>query len=62
MKGWAKWNELLEVLRVHGASIGLKINVKKIKSLRLELVKMNRRRLDDKKIDRMNSFTYLGNI
>ena len=31
----SKINEFLEVLRVHGATIGLKINVKKTKSLRL---------------------------
>ena len=30
-----KMNEVLEVLRVQGAKIGLKINVKKTKSLRL---------------------------
>ena len=30
-----KMNELLEVLQVQGARIGLKINVKKTKSLRL---------------------------
>ena len=31
----SKMNEVLEVLRVQGASIGLKINVRKTKSLRL---------------------------
>ena len=39
----SKMNEFLEVLRDQGAKIGLKINVKKTKSLRLgTLVKMNR--------------------
>ena len=31
----SKMNELLEVLRVQGAKIGLKVNVKNTKSLRL---------------------------
>ena len=31
----SKMNEVLEVLRVQGARIGLKINVRKTKSLRL---------------------------
>jgi hypothetical protein len=30
----SKMNEVLEVLRVQGAGIGLKINIKKTKSLR----------------------------
>ena len=33
----SKMNEFLEVLRVQGAKIGLKINVKKTKSLRLRI-------------------------
>jgi hypothetical protein len=33
-EGVSKMNKLLEVLRVQGARIGLKINVKKTKSLR----------------------------
>jgi hypothetical protein len=33
----SKLNELLEILRVHGARIGLKINVKNTKSLRLRI-------------------------
>ena len=31
----SKMNEFLEVLRVQGARLGLKINIKKTKSLRL---------------------------
>ena len=38
----SKMNELLEVLQVQGARIGLKINVTKTNSLRLEIVKMKR--------------------
>ena len=38
----SKVNELLEVLRFQGARIGLKINVTKTNSLRLEIVKMKR--------------------
>ena len=33
----SKMDEFLEVLRVQGARVGLKINVKKTKSLRLEI-------------------------
>ena len=35
-EGASKVNELLQVLRVQGARIGLKINVKRTDSLRLE--------------------------
>ena len=45
-------NELLEVLRVQGARIGLKINVKKTKSLRLGI----------SEDEQVGSFTYLSSI
>ena len=58
----SKMNEFLEVLRVQGARIGSKINVKKIKSLRLGISEDERMTLGNKKIDQMDSFTYLGSI
>ena len=44
-------NERLEVLRVHGARIGLTINVKKTKSLRLGISEDEKVTLGNKKID-----------
>ena len=41
----------LEVLRVQGARIGLKINVEKTKSLRLEISEDEKVTLGNKKID-----------
>ena len=55
-------NELLEVFRVQGARIGLKINVKKTKSLRLGISEDEKVTLSNKKIDQVGSFTYLGSI
>ena len=43
-----------------GARIGLKINVKKTKSLRLGISEDERVTLGNKQIDQMDSFTYLG--
>ena len=50
-------NEILEVLRVQGARIGLKINMKKTKSLRLWISKDEKVTLDNEKIDQVGSFT-----
>ena len=55
-------NELLEVLRVQGARIGLKINVMKTKSLRLGITEDEKVTLGNEKIDQMGSFTHLGSI
>jgi len=49
-------------LRVHGARIGWKINVKKTKSLRLGIGEYGKVRLGNKKIDQVGSFTYLSSI
>ena len=58
----SKTNEFLEVLRVQGARIGLEINVKKTKSLRLGISEEEKVTLGNKKIDQVGSFTYLGSI
>ena len=58
----SKINEILEVLRVQGARIGLKINVKKIKLLRLGISEDNKVMLGNEKIDQVVSFTYLGSF
>ena len=58
----SKMNEFLEVLRVQGAKIGLKINVKKTKSLRLGISEDEQVTLGNEKIDQVGSFTYLGSI
>ena len=52
----------LEVLRGQGARIGLKINVKKTKSLRLGISEDEKVTLGNEKIDQVGSFTYLGSI
>ena len=49
-------------MRVQGARIGLKINVKKTKSLRLGKSEDEKVTLGNEKIDRVGSFTYLGSI
>ena len=54
--------ELLEVLRVQGARIGLNITVKKTKSLRLRIREDEKLTLGNKRIDQVDSFTFLGNI
>ena len=58
----SKMNEFFEVLRVHCARIGLKINVKKTKSLRLGISEHEKVMLGNEKIDQVGSFTYLGSI
>ena len=58
----SKMNEFLEVLQVEGARIGLKINVKKTKSLRLGISEDEKVTLGNEKIDHVGSFTYLGSI
>ena len=58
----SKMNEVLEVLRVQGAKIGLKINVKKTKSLRLGISEDEQVTLGNEKIDQVGSFSYLGSI
>ena len=55
-------NEFLEVLRLQGAKTGLKINVKKTKSLRLGISEDEKVKLGNEKIDQVGSFTYLGSI
>ena len=54
-------NEFLEILRVQGGRIGLKINFKKTKSLRL-ISEDENVTMGYEKIDQVGSFTYLGNI
>ena len=49
-------------MRVQGARIGLKISVKKTKSLRLGISEDEKVTLGDEKIDQMGSLTYLGSI
>ena len=52
----------LEVLRVQGARIGLKVNVKKTKSLKLGIIQDEKVTLGNEKIDQVGSFTYFGSI
>ena len=58
----SKRNGLLEVLQVWGARIGLKINAKKTKLLRLRIRDDEKVMLGNEKIDQVGSFTYLGSI
>ena len=58
----SKINELLEVLQVQGARIGLKINVKRTKSLELAISEDEKAMLGNEKIDQVGSFTNLGSI
>ena len=58
----SKMNDFLEVLRVQGARIGLKINVKKTLSLRLGISEDEKVTLGNENIDQVGSFTYLGSI
>ena len=60
-EGVSKINELLEVLRVQGARVVSKINVKK-KSLRLGISEDEKATLSTEKTDQVGSFTYLGRI
>ena len=61
MKVWAN-NELLEDLQVQGARIGLKINIKKTKSLGQGISEDEKMTLGNKNIYQVGSFTYLGSI
>ena len=54
----SKMNELFEVLRVQGAKIGMKINLKSTKSLRLGISKDEKVTLNNEKINQADSFTY----
>ena len=58
----SKMNQFSEVLRVQGAKIGLKINVRKTKSLRLGIIKDEQVTLGNEKIHQVGSFSYLGSI
>ena len=58
----SKINELLEILQVLGARIGLKINFKKTKSLRLGISEDEKVTLGNEKIYQTGSFPYLGSI
>ena len=58
----SKKKEFLEVLRVQGATIGLKTNVKKTKSLRLWISEDEKVTLGNDMIDQVGSFTYFGSI
>ena len=51
----SKTNEFLEVLQVQGAKIGLKINFKKTKPLRLGMSEVEKVTLGSKKIDQADS-------
>ena len=57
-----KMKDFLEVLRVQGARIGLKINVKKTKSLRLGINEDEKVTLSNEKIYQLGNFTYLGSL
>ena len=57
----SKMNQLLEVLRVQSARIGLKINAKKTKSPRPGISE-DRKTLGNEEIDKVGSFIYLGSI
>ena len=58
----SKMNEVLEILRVQGARIGFKINVKKTMSLRLGIREDEKVTLCNEKSDQVGSFTYLDSI
>ena len=51
----SKTNELLEVFRLQGARIGLKMNVEKTKSLRLGMSEDEKVTLGSEKIDQVDS-------
>lgn len=55
-------NDIYEVLRAQGTWTALKINIKKSKLLRLGISKSEEVMLGDKKINQVDSFTYLGSI
>jgi hypothetical protein len=52
----------LEILKAEGARTGMKINVKKTKSLRLGISDGEKVMLGNERIDQVNGFTYLGSI
>ena len=58
----SKTNTFSEVLRVQGAKIGLKINIKKTESLRLGISEDEQVTLGNEKIDQVGGFGYLGSI
>ena len=58
----SKMNDLSEVLRFQCARIGLKINVKKTKSLRLGISEDEKVTLGNEKTYQVYSFIYLGSI
>ena len=58
----SKMNKLLEVLKVQGARIGLKIDVQQTKSLRLGISEYKKMTLGSEKIGQVGIFIYLGNI
>ena len=49
-------------MRIQGTRIGLKINVKKTRSLRLEISEDEKVTLGNEKIDQVDRFTYPGSI
>ena len=53
-------NEILKVLRVEGARVGLKTNVMRSKSLKLRLSKDEKVTLGNEMTDQLGSFTCLG--
>ena len=55
-------NELLDVLRVQGARIGLKVNGKKAKLQRVGTREDEKVTLSKEKIDQVDTFTYLDSI
>jgi len=55
-------NEFLEVLRVQNARMGLKINAKKTKSLRLGISEYENVTWGNEKTDQVGSLTYVGSI
>ena len=58
----SKLNKLVEVLRVQGARIDLKINVKKSKSPRVGISEDEKVTFGNETIDQFGSFTYFGSI
>ena len=58
----SKMIESVEPLRVQGARISLKINVKKTKSLRLGISEDEKVMLANEMMDEVDSFAYLGSI
>jgi hypothetical protein len=57
-----KMNTILKILQVHGARIGLKINLEKNKSLRLGISESEEVVSGNKKIDQVDRLNYLCSI